>query len=684
MASHRSIGAENSTHTGGPCNEFGTLESEIIPRPYDLMRQRNCKAEKVIQLERYPSIRPPISKCSYEQTKNWLLDSVDKGGCVDHNARLQDALKIWKLSPHKKTLGYYGVADGMYRPEAVKFNRTLASCLQHARGPKRRVRKPSLNSPQPKRPPQPTLLCQPYILNRQALKAELQKMPVVRQKLNPSEAFETLFCEKPLDPDDPLGVDAASTKMVSLREALDIAKTETKPSNHGLRRNHWYCPPKCIEPANNCTAYEWAKYKLDSRPYNEAFQKWFKEQQVPTEREPHNYDELYKRFQACFEVKPQPDPDCVTMAKCCAYKMKKVKEEDGGGPGGGGGGEAGGGAGEGAGGGGGAGGGEGGGGGQSGPGPGPGPAPGGPTQPSGGEKDKGIDKTTDKPKDNKDKGKNEDKDKPTNPDKDKDTGIDKENKKDKGTGKKPGKDNTKGTGQSTDKEDIENPDKERPKPKPPGQKPIPPKEQVIEGTTDTKWSIGSDSGSDKEPDKPDVNQPNEGPPTTDVEKPYKPPDKKPPKKKPPHKKPAKPSTVDEGKVDEVRDRCPPCPPVGCECCICDSLYAKKIPISPTMKSVFAQEKVREMREYLRRMRHREYMECTGPKPVAPRHTVDPIDCDNCFCLDPKISEYCECLGALQHLQRLLRKERHPIVNNELIFNLEDLRQKIAKRMCECF
>jgi len=160
-------------------------------------------------------------------------------------------------------------------------------------------------------------------------------MPIARQKLHPKEAFGTLFCEKTQDPMDPLGVEAATTRMVSLREALDMARPE-KPPNHGLRRNHWYCPAKCGERENKCTDYEWAKYKLDSRPYDEAFHKWFLDQKAPPDNEPHDYDELYRRFQACFEVKPQPDPDCMAMAKCCANVFKELYEEGGGGAGGGG------------------------------------------------------------------------------------------------------------------------------------------------------------------------------------------------------------------------------------------------------------------------------------------------------------------------------------------------------------
>ncbi|XP_037710789.1 uncharacterized protein LOC119547832 [Drosophila subpulchrella] len=746
MSSRRSIGSyhgsrRDSVHTDAPCNPFDNRNSEVVPRPYELMRQRNCKTEKFIPFERYPTIRPPVSKCSYDKTKNWLSESVDQGGCEDISAKAQDAIKIWKNSPHKSTLKYYGVANGSYLPEAVRFNRTLTSSLKHASGLRKRVPSPPL-APKPARPPHPAPLCQPYILNRQALKAELQRMPIARQKLHPKEAFGTLFCEKTQDPMDPLGVDAATTRMVSLREALDMVRPE-KPPKHGLRRNHWYCPAKCGERENKCTDYEWAKYKLDSRPYDEAFHKWFLDQKAPPDNEPHDYDELYRRFQACFEVKPQPDPDCMAMAKCCADVIKEFKEEGGGGAGGGGGGGAGGwgggeggegGGGEGEGGGAGGGGGPGGGGpkkegqpGGPGPsqGPGPGPSPGGTNRPEK-AKEKGDGDKEDIEKDKtKDKGKGTDKDKSTGQDKDKtketEKGNDKEGDKkdkdkkkdkiqdpDKGKPKDPDqeekdKNKNKGKGKgkninkvtnpdeetgSGKKKDVKDPDLEKPNPLKP---PKPPKEQ-FESNTDTSTRIFSSLDtreSDKVPIRPIEEPSKEPPPKGEIEeKPQKPPSKKPPGKKPPNKKPGKPKPpkVDKGEKDKEEEavkECPTCPPADCPCSICDCLYAQKLPVSPAMKKVFAQEKVRKMREYLRQMRHREYMECAGQKPTAPQHKVDPISCDNCFCQDPKISEYCECLGALQHLQRLLGKERHPIVNNELLFNLEDLRQRIARRMCEC-
>ncbi|EDW87128.1 uncharacterized protein LOC6526294 [Drosophila yakuba] len=732
-----------TSDNGGSYSRFGSLNSDIIPTPYELMRQRNCKTEKVMKGERYPSIRPPVSKCSYEQSKNYLYESVDQGGCFDPNTKGQDALRIWKMSPHKSTLKFYGVADGHHLPEADKFNRTLTTSLKHASGSRRPAPKPPV-PPVPTRPPHPAAPCQPYILNRKTLKEELQRMPIARQKLNPKEAFSMLFCDKRPDPMDPLGVEAATDKMVSLREALDMAKPE-KPPKHGLRRKHWYCPSKCGEPENKCTAFEWAQYKLNPRPYDQAFLKWFLDQKVPLEREPHDYDELYKRFQGCFEVKPQPDPDCVAMTKCCPDMIKEAKDEcgvevgvgEGGGGGGGGGGVGGGGPGSGSGGG--AhkeGGDKGGTGGKGQPGSGHGPESGSQQakdkekekgQTSGdkenAEKDKGKDTAKDKDKNkekdtDKDAGKDtggniqkedKEKDKDKGKDKDKNMGKDKDKDTDKGKdtdaekGKDKGKDKGKGKGKDKNEDEDQkqkhnpaDPDQENSKkptkPLKPPKQPKPP----LESTTDTSTrNISSFDmrDSDEIPIRHEIVEAEEDETAKEAvePKPKPPPTAKPPKKKPPGKKPPfykpieKPEKEKPEKVEEKEDKesCPPCPPVGCACTICDCLYGNKIPISTTMQSIMAEEKVREKREYLRRMRHREYMECTGEKSLVPQHKVDSISCDNCFCRNPKIAEYCECLAALHHLQRLLGKERHRIVNNELIFNLDDLRQRITKRMCKC-
>ncbi|XP_043662755.1 bromodomain-containing protein 4 [Drosophila teissieri] len=711
-----------TSDNGGSCSGFGSLNSDIIPTPYELMRQRNCKTEKVMKGERYPSIRPPVSKCSYEQSKNYLYESVDQGGCLDPNTTDQDALRIWKMSPHKSTLKFYGVADGLHLPEADKFNRTLTTSLKHASGSRRPAPKPPV-PPVPMRPPQPAAPCQPYILNRKTLKEELQRMPIARQKLNPKEAFSMLFCDKRPDPMDPLGVEAATDKMVSLREALDMAKPE-KPPKHGLRRKHWYCPSKCGEPENKCTAFEWAQYKLNPRPYDQAFLKWFLDQKLPLEREPHDYDELYKRFQGCFEVKRQPDPDCVAMTKCCPDMIKEVQDECGVevgvGEGGGGGGAGGGGGGPGSGSGGGAqkeGGDNGGTGGKGQPGSGHGPERSQQAkdkekekgQTSGDKEDAGKDKSKDTAKDKdknkeKDTGKDtggnipkedkeKDKDKDKGKDKDKDTDAEKGKDKGKDKGKGKGKDKNEDEDQKHKKHNPADPDQERSmKPTKPPKQPKPP----LESTTDTSTRNISSfdmEDSDEIPIREEIVEVEENEPAKAAEepKPKPPPTGKPPKKKPPSKKPPflkpieKPPKEKPEKVEEKEDNetCPPCPPVGCACSICDCLYGNKIPISTTMQSIMAEEKVREKREYLRRMRHREYMECTAEKSLVPQHKVDSISCDNCFCRNPKIAEYCECLAALHHLQRLLGKERHRIVNNELIFNLDDLRQRITERMCKC-
>ncbi|XP_017086881.2 uncharacterized protein [Drosophila bipectinata] len=634
----------HSTHEMPP-------DTPVIPSPYEMMRQRNCKAAKFTRGEKYLNIRPPESKCNHEQSVAFVEEVVEEGRYCMGNAVVDDALAMWDQAENKRALKYYGVGDPLYLPEAVSFNRVLSKSIKHASMKVKRKGPPP--PPAPPHPPQPVPVCQPYILNREALKAELQKMPTVQRKLQPAAAFEMLYCNKAVDPQDPFGVNE-DIKMISLEEALDM-KRPVRPPKHGLRRNHWYCPPLCGGPENSCTAYEWAKYKLDPRPYDEEFQKWYAAQVFPNEEEPHNYDQLYERFLKCFDMKPFPDPECVAMAKCCPEKAKTDDQSTGGGNGGKGG--------------------DGGDGGEGGSG---GDADEGvkrpvrpvrpPVKPAGdgdGDGDKG-----DGDGDGKDKGKDKDKgDEPgakdkTKPDKGKDKSDgdeggdgakEKDKDKDKDKGKDKGKDKDKGK-----IKDIETPQ-------------LPKQESNLSMRTPqgsgTK-GFNSDIFGDRQP--------------------YRPGDEKPKLPKPkPGKGKGKGKGKNKGKGDEKPPsepkgpKCPTCPPDGCPCSICDCLYPKKDEDSPIMKCLMRKDKERQLREYLRIMRHREYMRCRGEYHVACQNKADPIAIDDCFCKNPKIAEYCDCLGALQQLQQLLGKRRNPIVNNELLFNLDDLRARVAQRMCDC-
>jgi len=197
-----------------------------------------------------------------------------------------DVLLAWRHSPHKDTLGFYGVGSPTHQPESVVFNRVLADCLVKVSSVGSRQGRPkkTISTP-PRISPTGTYtspqLCKPFILNRQALQSELQLMPYVKQQLEPGKAFETVYCPDRPDPSDPFGV----------KRQLEIGMSRSRDFNpkkvpNDLRRRHWYCPMDCNEGRNGCTQFEWARYKLDPRPHNKEFRDWLQKQRKIKSTEP--------------------------------------------------------------------------------------------------------------------------------------------------------------------------------------------------------------------------------------------------------------------------------------------------------------------------------------------------------------------------------------------------------------
>ncbi|XP_017152846.2 collagen alpha-1(III) chain [Drosophila miranda] len=297
---------------------FGDEDSWTPPRPYEVMRQQNCKTASFRPGETYPSIRTPVSRCSREQTINWLADSIEADGCGrPYGMSNDDILQMWQQSPHKNTLGYYGVGSQVPKPEAVKFNQQITQSLQRANGLKQRRKQLQLQGPRTL----PTIggkkiaasAYKPYVLNREAIKAAIQKMPTVKKNLSPSQALTTVYCHKS-DPVDPFGV----TK--EKQQQQPELKMEHAPlkKTYGHRRPYRYCGWRCDEPKNKCTDYEWKKYKQDPRPCDEDLKR---EQKVAQEQtqvpEPRNYEELYLRLVKCFEALKVECPMCKVYAQCC-------------------------------------------------------------------------------------------------------------------------------------------------------------------------------------------------------------------------------------------------------------------------------------------------------------------------------------------------------------------------------
>ncbi|XP_064538994.1 uncharacterized protein LOC135428817 [Drosophila montana] len=123
-------------------------------------------------------------------------------------------------------------------------------------------------------------------------------------------------------------------------------------------------------------------------------------------------------------------------------------------------------------------------------------------------------------------------------------------------------------------------------------------------------------------------------------------------------------------------------PKECPCEICKLMNRQDEPDTPFIRQMKQEEKRRQNRDYYKQMCHREYLKWRKPEYHAPQHKSDGIVCDNNFCQNPKLGEYCECLDAMQKLQKLLGP-KHRIVKNELMFNVEDLKRRICRHLCDC-
>ncbi|XP_030555890.1 proteoglycan 4-like [Drosophila novamexicana] len=616
--------------------------------PYDFMRMQNCKTFKFLKCETYPSIKPPVSQCSTPQTAEWLADVVEDAGCGRYfDMEQDDVMDVWRESPNKQTLSYYGVASAHHQPEALMFNRVIARSLEKATAVKPASRKPEVTKPQIM--PYASWPCGKFVLNRQLLQAKVTNMPTVQKKIAPSEAFTMLHCPQPTETVHPF---LESQPKVALTSALDMDRPVPKPK-HGLRRKHKYCELQCHIPENKCTDYEWRKYKQDPKPIEAAFEKEMEEMEKG-EPEPRNYDELYSHLVTCFETEDK-DPLCDYYEKCCMPPPKHAPEV-----------------------------------------------------PSGGSRvpEKGVhrrpprvprpadDDGPEKPVGHKPKipkppslvgAESGDGTQPEKPVKEKP--IKEKPVKEKPVKEKPKKE------EKPEKEKPVKPVKEKPE-KPVKEKPVP------IGTSEADYPPEEKKPpKEGKPDKPGKKTPVEEPPPT-VQPEIVPGDQQPPapvpstkpelpkqprrptegKEKPPKKhpkKPKKPKQVEPPVTD-------PCSPANdCPCEICEFMKRRqKESDTPLIRQLKQEEKRRQLRDYYKRMCHREYLKWRKPEYHAPQHKCDGIVCDNFFCQNPKLGEYCECLDAMQKLQKLLGP-KHRIVKNELIFNVEDLRRRICRRFCDC-
>ncbi|XP_023165956.2 uncharacterized protein LOC111596119 [Drosophila hydei] len=663
--------------------------------PYDVMRMNNCKTFHFLKSETYPNIRPPVSQCSNAESVNWLLSSIEDYDCGRYfNMENDDVMDVWKKTLDKRTLGCYGVSSANTQREAIEFDKALSKSIKKATAVKPTAVMPG--APPPANIPYSEEVCSPFVLNRQLLQEKLQGMPTIQRKINASEAFRMLYCSSPTERKYPFAHDEPR---IPLTTTLDMDRPVPQ-QKHGIRRKYKYCELQCGIPQNECTDYEWMKYKQDPKAYDKHFKIGTQQMNKP-DHEPRDYDELYEQLVSCFEKYDKEDLLCKIYKTCCMPAKDTISETIGGDHT-------------------------------------PSRAPQGSRQKinfpakdlnqedkrktghttstdhtdqtgqtgqTGNTGHTGHTRRTSDEKSNKDKSPmldNSDKEtlerdefekshqnkeklrkqkikndktddqnlETTTREKRQKTEHKKRDKVNKKVDKKVDKimDNfeDKKVNKKVNKIDDKNVDKMR---------------NTIEDKTDEDFKSNSSSITktiDIAPEVPESSKPFQ----SDTEKPqhkYKPKTEqnRHHKKNKGHPKPHK----SINKLNDVTT-CKK-PSLDCPCEICKFMKRRQTESdSPFISQMKREEKRRQLLEYYRIRCYREQQKCRSHECRAPQHKCDPIVCDTFFCKNPNIAKYCDCLKAMQDLQKLLGP-KHNIINNELIFNLEDLRSRICQRLCDC-
>ncbi|XP_017853900.1 uncharacterized protein LOC108607530 [Drosophila busckii] len=636
--------------------------------PEKAVRYYRCKSYKVRRPEIYPSVQPAISKCSRPQSHKYWQQAVEGAGCERHfNMERDDILAAWKQSPHKHTLSCYGIGGG----DDLQFNQLLSKCLRKSTvGTEKRPRKPKqqqmmMQQTMQTKQKKPRTLG--LVLNRLELQAKLQAMPTVQRQLKASNAFSSVYCPTKAKAAQKLCIDAPT---IELKSALGMQKSKRKQRFPLRRKTHKYCELQCGIPENDCTAQSWQQYKQQPKPYEQAFELEQQQQQLRTTKsEPCTYDELYKELVSCFVQNPKPDCCQLLYEKCCGA-LDRGDGEGGGGDGADGGADDGGAAdsdeidydaprgprpplhkpkkpgnyGDGA----------GDGDGDDGHGGGKG-GKGGKGDGDGGKGKKGFGDDGDGGKGKKGFGDDDEYD-----------GDDRKKKK------SDDDDSKRGGGDGKDKTKIKfDPDKDHA---------YGTDGKDGDGDKSKDGGDGGDRGGSKgDGDGKDGDGTDGDGADGDKTKDGGSDDGKKKKKKRRHKKDGdRPKRRDKTKKGGGEKPIKPCPCEPCEC----MQGRKPDPDTPLIREMKEQDKLRQLRDNYKRLGHREYIKCRKPVYAAPQHKCDAIDCSNCFCSNPKLGDYCDCLQAMRELQQLLGAN-HEIKDNTLNFDLDDVRKRICQRFREC-
>ncbi|KRF81523.1 uncharacterized protein Dvir_GJ17351, partial [Drosophila virilis] len=282
----------------------------------DMIRKLKYKEANFQQWENYPSIRRPISPCGPELTE--MLDGAvgDNDSQRLFGMEQDDIMEVWRRSPNKDTLGYYGIGLDVHKPEAIDFNQVIKKCLDKVNPQlakeqsKTKTTQLTPKSNEQAKEPEGT-----FVLNRQMLKSKINKIIPEHETL--SDALGWGHCTRSIGDNQPL---FQSEPKISVNAVLDIERPSAKTKCE-LRRRRRHCQDDIT--ANQCTEFE---RKRDPSPYELAYQREMEQLEKEIEAEPKNYDQLYSQLVTCFEKNTYTDP--ISEAYKCCQKSSVVQDEN--------------------------------------------------------------------------------------------------------------------------------------------------------------------------------------------------------------------------------------------------------------------------------------------------------------------------------------------------------------------
>ncbi|KAL7740803.1 hypothetical protein ACLKA6_013655 [Drosophila palustris] len=628
--------------------------------PYDLMRLQNCKTFDFQKCEKYPNVRPPVSPCNAEWTAQWLANAVENCGCQRlFDMEIDDILDIWKRSPAKESLGFYGVDSGIATPEAIEYNQLVSKCLdkvsRRKREQKEDVKKPLAKSKEKTRTPGILLL------NRSKLQSQITKMPTVQKKLHPSTALSCIHCPR---------------------------QTTSKPFLEAPRS-----APDMEKPVRKSKHREWRKYKEVPVSSEAELEKLAKE----FENEPKNYDELYSQLIACFEKDLLRDRLDASYYKCCKQFSKSGGAQGSGKGAKGGGGRQGDGEGDGRG---------TGDGNEVGDGDGEGAEVGeleeakgvgfGGTEGQGEGGGEGGGASSYGLGDGGQGAAVADKDKAaagaaiggagSGDGKNKKPGDVKADKADKAA-EKVGK---KTAGKSAKDQAKKPANSQEPKDQAKKQIKLFELPNALESVTEGESNLSEQKSiTDLQNDDDDIKDSSlssfwKRPSQEDLGRKRKAKigkvgKRRGSKAKGRARKSAEQRFSTDSTPTKTKDQDCPCP---CEICELMNRRERDPPDPPYILEMLKEQRYRQIIEYHQRLCHRAYLLRNCPQYPAPAHRCDPIECDEpaSFSLDPKIAEYFDRLTAINDLQKLLCAKKHSQVDHQLLFLVQNLKDRLCWRL----